>query len=636
MKILEQGQIGKMKLPNRMYMAPMGTSTEWDGSFSDRSIRYYEERAKGGFGLIITGANQVTTQYEAKACNILGTAKSFEQLNFLARRIHNQGSKLCIQLTPGLGRMQFTTGDVQPYSASEVGSFWFPDIKCKAFSVDDIHFLVKKMAEGAVIAKNAEVDCVELHGYGGYLMDQFQSEMWNTRTDEYGGSLENRMRFSIECIKAIRQAVGPNFPILFKFTPVHGVPGGREIEEGIEMAKMLEAAGVDALHVDMGCYEAWYKAINTVYQPDCMQLDVATEIKKHVSVPVMSQGKMYNPADTEAALQAGKADFIGLGHLAISDPYWVSKVRKHETFDIVPCIGCNECLYAGFSGKILQCAVNPHAFAEDYYPVVPGDPSKNVLVVGAGPAGMMAAITAAQRGLNVELWEKRNELGGLLLAAGGPRFKKDVMKYVTYLIGKLYRSGVKVSLMKDASPEEILAGNFDKVIFATGANPVMPPIEGIEKDFVVGANDLLTNKKSYGKKVVVLGGGLVGCETACHVAEKADEVTILEMMPELLMTTSHSKNNDQALHQLMEDCQIKSITGAKVIAFKEKEVLYEVAGVQKTIAADTVAIAAGYRSITTLYDALSDKIDCAIVGDAQCPDNILKAVHQGFNAVRSI
>ena len=636
MKILEQTRIANMKLRNRMYMAPMGTQTDPDGSFSDRSIRYYEERAKGGFSLIITGANQVTMEYEAKACNVLGSAKSFEQLNFLVRRIHNHGAKVCIQLTPGLGRMQFTTADVRPYSASEVDSFWFPGLKCKAFSVDDIKFIVKKMAEGAATVKRAGGDAVELHGYGGYLMDQFQTSMWNTRTDEYGGSLENRMRFSVECIKAIREAVGPGFPILFKFTPFHGVEGGRKLDEGIEMAKMLEEAGVDALHVDVGCYEAWYKAINTVYQPPMVQLPIAAEIKKHVSVPVLSQGKMQNPSDAEAALQAGKADMIGLGHMAISDPYWVEKVKNNQSYDITPCIGCNECLYAGFSGKILQCAVNPLAFAEDYYPVEAGDPNKRVLVIGGGPGGIVAALTAEQRGMQVELWEKRNELGGLLLAAGGPRFKKDVKDYVDYLVGKLYRSSVKVSLMKDGTSEEILRGAYDKVIFATGASAIMPPIKGIEQSFVTGANDLLTGKKEYGKKVVVIGAGLVGCETACHCAEKADSVTMIEMLPEILMTTSHCKNNDQALRQLIEDCKINIVTSARVLRIEDGKVIYEHEGVEKSLDADTVAVAAGYKSNTALYDELSDKVNCAIVGDAEAPDNILSAVHHGFHSVRCI
>lgn len=634
MKILEQTKLNGLKLKNRIYMAPMGTQTEPDGSFSDRSIRYYEERAKGGFGLIITGANQVTTEFEAKACNIIGSPKSFEQMNFLARRIHNHGSKLCIQLTPGLGRMQFTTGNVQPYSCSDVNSFWFPDLKCKPFSKEQIKFLVQKMAEGAAFAKAAEADAVELHGYGGYLMDQFQTDVWNTRTDEYGGSLENRMRFSIECIQAVREAVGPDFPILYKFTPVHGVKGYREIEEGIEMAKILEKAGVDALHVDVGCYEAWYKAINTVYQEPQTQIDVAAEIKKHVSIPVMSQGKMNRPEYAEEALQEGKADYIGLGHMAVCEPHWVEKIRQHKSYDIVPCIGCNECLYAGFTGKIFHCAINPLAFQEDYYPVLPGDPNKKVLVVGGGPAGITAALTASQRGLQVELWEKSNKLGGLLNAAGGPRFKKDVKEYTHYLTEKLFRSNVKVSLLKEATKENILAGNYDKVIFATGANPVIPPIKGVEK--AIGANDILMDQKGYGKNVVILGGGLVGCETACHVAERAQSVTILEMLPQLLMKTKHCKNNEQALHQLMEDCKIQSVTSAKVVEIKDNKVIYELDGEKKEIKADTVIVAAGYRSNTTVYDEVYQLVNCEVVGDANIPDNILKAVHQGFHSVRCI
>lgn len=636
MEVLKQSKIGSMNLRNKMYMAPMGTQTNPDGSFSDRSIRYYEERAKGGFGLIITGANQVTMKYEAKACNVLESAQSFEQLNFLARRVHNFGAKLCAQLTPGLGRMQYSTGDVRPYSCSDTSSFWFPEVKCQPFSKDDIQFLVSKMAEGALKAKLAEVDAVELHGYGGYLMDQFQSELWNTRTDEYGGSLENRMRFSVESVKAIRDVVGPDFPILFKYTPVHGVPGGREIEEGIEMAKILEAAGVDALHIDVGCYEAWYKAINTVYQAPQTQLDVAAEIKKHVNIPVMSQGKMQNPEHAEAAIKDGKCDFVGLGHMAIADPFWVKKVLNNESYDIRPCIGCNECLYAGFSGKILHCAVNPLAFAEDYYPISEGNPDTKVLVIGGGPGGMVAALTAASRGLQVELWEKRNQLGGLLLAAGGPRFKKDVMDYVHYLVNKVHRSNIKVQLLKEATASEILAHDFDKVIMATGADPIIPPIKGIDQPIVVGANDLLTNEKGYGQKVAVIGAGLVGCETACHVAEKAQEVVLIERLPEILMTTSHSKNNDQALRQLVEDCDIEIVTNANVIEIKDHQLVYEHNGEQRTIDVDTVAIASGYTPRRALYDEINGKVDVDIIGDANEVDNILKAVHQGFHTVRTI
>ncbi len=233
MRLLQPGRIGTMTLKNRVFMAPMGTTSEEDGSFHDRCIRYLEERAVGGFGLIITGANQVSTDYEQKACNILGSARSLQQLNFLARRVHANEAKLCVQLTVGLGRMQLPfAAEVAPLAASEVESFWFPGLMCKPLNIDQIRDLVAKMAQGAVMAKTAGADSVEIHGYGGYLIDQFSSSLWNKRTDEYGGDLAGRMKFGLDIVQAIRQAVGPGFPIIYKFTPYHGVPGGRDRVHG--------------------------------------------------------------------------------------------------------------------------------------------------------------------------------------------------------------------------------------------------------------------------------------------------------------------------------------------------------------------------------------------------------------------
>ncbi len=637
MKLLEKGYIGSMELRNRVFMAPMGTSTEPDGSYSDRTIRYFEERAKGGIGLIITGANQVSLDYEARACNVLQTPRSFEQLSFLARRVHYNGAKLCVQLTPGLGRMQLPTREGAPYSASEVEAFWRPDVTCRALSVEQIQDLVVKMGEGAAKAKAAGADAVEIHAYGGYLIDQFQSTLWNKRTDEYGGDLQGRMKFTLEIIEAIRKTCGPDFPIIVKYTPYHGVEGGRELPEGIEMAKMFEKAGVDALHIDVGCYEAWYKAINTVYQEPETQANIAAEIKKHVNIPVLTQGKLGNPELAESVLQNGKADFVGLGHQSLADPHWVNKVKRNETYEIVPCIGCNECLYAGFTGKHLHCAVNPLCYNEEYFSVTETKEPKRVLVIGGGPGGMMAAITAAERGHQVELWEKTNRLGGALLAAGGPSFKQDVANYVEYLTGKLYRSNVKLKLMKEAVAEDVLAGNFDKVILATGSLPIIPPIKGIEGSTkVVHANEVLTNKVKYGKKVVVIGGGLVGCETAAHCAEKADEVTIIEMLDDILLTADHCLNNDQALRQLLKDRNIKIITGAKVTNISDEQLVYQVKDGEKSIQADTYIIAVGYKANDELFDQLNGKIDIDKIGDAVKPDKILTAVHQGFHMARNI
>jgi len=637
MKLLQPGRIGQMTLKNRVFMAPMGTTTEPDGSFHDRSIRYMEERAIGGFGLIITGANQVSTDYEQKACNILASTRSLQQLNWLARRIHVNDAKLCVQLTVGLGRMQLPfAAEVAPLAASAVESFWFPGLMCVPLSVDQIQDLVAKMGAGAAMAKAAGADAVEIHGYGGYLLDQFCSSLWNKRTDEYGGDLAGRMKFGLDVVKAMREAVGPDFPILYKFTPYHGVEGGRELDEGLEMARMLEAAGVDALHVDMGCYEAWYKAIPTVYQDAPTQAWLAAEVRKVVSVPVLAVGKLNDPNIAEKVLQDGQADFIGLAHGALTEPHWVNKIRRGEAYDIVPCIGCNECLFAGFKGGHYQCAVNPRCYAEDFFPVVPVDEPKRALVLGGGPGGMEFAITAAERGVEVELWEKTARLGGTLLAAGGPTFKSDVSDYATYLVNKTFRSNITVRTMKDATAEEILAGGWDKVVLATGARHTMPPIPGMTGKKVVPANDLLTGRARHGRRVVVIGAGLVGCETAAMCAQTAERVTVLEALPEILMSVHHCRNNEQALDQLLKDSHIEFITDAKVTNLGEEVVTYEKEGQSHDLAADTYVIAAGYTPNDALYAQLVDRMDIAIIGDAAKPDSILTAVHQGFHLARSL
>lgn len=634
LKIFEKANIGNMKLRNRIVMAPMGTTADVDGGYNQRSVDYFVERAKGGAGLIITGANIVSTKYEDRPCNQLDSFHQVDRLGIMADKIHQYGAKLCVQITPGLGRMVFTDPFTSPYSASEVQSFWFPDLKCKQLSVEDIHYLVERMGWSASLAKAAGADAVELHAYGGYLMDQFHSSQWNIRTDEYGGSLENRMRFTTEIIAEVRKTCGKDFPILVKYTPYHGVEGGRELAEGLEMAKILEKAGATGIHVDVGCYEAWYKAISTVYEKEGHQIPVFEAVKKVVSIPVIGQGKLFDPALAESVLQDNKTDFVALGHQLLADPEWVNKVKAGQANDIIPCIGCNECLYAGFSGRCWSCSVNPHTYHETDYPLPAKGEKRSVLVVGGGPGGMEAAITARQRGFDVELWEKSSKLGGTLLAAGAPSFKKDVLRLVDYLENKTYRSGVDVKFMKEATPEEIIARNFDKVVVATGSRPLMPPIPGIQGPNVMTSTAALLSGTS-GKNVVVIGGGLVGCETAADIAQRADKVTIIEMLDDVLLTADHSKNNDQSLRALLQDSGIALISAARVTSIDETGVSYEKDGVSGRVPCDTVVIAAGYKSNNELAEALEESVrDLSVIGDANAPRKIMTAVHEGFHAIR--
>jgi len=634
LKLFERTQIGSMKLKNRIVMGPMGTTGESDGSYCTEGIRYFEERAKGGTGLIITGANVVTTKYEPRPCTELSNFHHVERLNMLVERCHHYGAKVCVQISPGLGRQQFTDPFTPPYSSSDCTAFWFPNLKCKPFKKEEIKDLVEKIGFSASLAKMAGADAVELHAYGGYLLDQFHSKQWNNRTDEYGGELKNRMRFTLECIESIRKNVGPKFPILVKFTPVHRVEGGRELEEGLEMTKILEAANVDALHVDVGCYEAWNKAISTVYEKEGHQMDVVEAVKKIVSLPVLGQGKMFDPERAEKAVVEGKVDYIVLGHQMLADPDWANKVKAGDTMDIVPCIGCNECLLAGFSGKHYYCAVNPLCYAEDSFqlPVADGL-KKSILVIGGGPGGMSAAITAAKRGFDVELWEKSSRLGGNLWAAGLPTFKHDVLKLITYMERQVLKLGVTVKLNKEATEQEVVAGKFDKVVLAAGSSPVMPPIEGIE--LATPSNDYLLGLKKPGKRVVVIGGGLVGCETAAYMKETADEVTIVEMLEDILAISEHCLNNDQALRAIIKERNIGVVGNAKVTKITRNGIEYTKDGQKCSLDCDTVIIAAGYRSNNPLEKALEDKVeDLTVVGDALAPRKILTAVHEGYHTIR--
>jgi 2-enoate reductase len=493
------------------------------------------------------------------------------------------------------------------------------------------------MGFSALLAKRARADAVEVHAYGGYLLDQFQSELWNKRTDEYGGSLENRMRFTMEIIEEIKNTCGENFPIIVKFTPEHGVSGGRTLDEGLKMAKMFEEAGVTALHVDMGCYEAWYLAISTVYSPEACQIYLSEAVKKVVNIPIIAHGKLQNPVTAEKVLTDENADYIGLGHQLLADPYWANKVKEGNYREIVPCIGCNECMYGGRLGRYRDCAVNPDCYHELDYPVYPAKDKKSVLTIGGGPGGMEAAITASRRGHIVELWEKTDKLGGNLIPAGAPSFKVDVNKLIDYLSYKTYQSGVNVRLCHEATAEKVLKGNFKAVILATGSNPFIPNIPGIDGQNVITSTVALTNEKPITGKVAVIGGGLVGCETALHIAETADEVTIIEVLDDILLTVQHNLNNDQNLRDLIKDSKVKVLCESKVISISEDSIDYTKDGNTNTIQCETVIIASGYRENNELETALQDEVEFfRSIGDSVFPRKILNAVHEGFHAARKL
>ena len=635
-------KIGSLTVPNRILMAPMGTKADPDGGFSVRDMHYYEERARGGCGMIITGRVHTTEEYEQRTHHLLDQYHHIGRLSILAERVHRYGSKLCVQIGPGVGRVQHIDPFTPPRAASAVPSYYYPELICRPYTVDEILYLAWSVGHTASLARRAGADAVELHAYGGYLLDQVHTPLWNTRTDEYGGSLENRLRFTLQCLQQIKEQAGSDFPVIVKFTACHHMEGGRELPEGVEMARRFEEAGADALHVDGGCIDRWHKQIPSVYGEEMLLAKDAAAVKAAVSIPVISHGKIHSPAAVESVLQNGCADFVAMGHQMMADPHWVNKAASGDHRDILPCIGCNECLVRSHMGREHSCAVNPLCLREADYPITEAKEKKSVLVVGGGPGGMEAAIVAAERGHRVELWEQSSCLGGMLNQAGAPSFKQDVRRYCDYMIGKLYRSGVSVHLRQKATLESILSTGFDEIILAHGAAPIKPPIPGIDGENVAEATEVFDGAVQPGHRTAILGGGLVGCELALELQSRGCEVTILEMQPRIVYkpaTKGYTTKNphDDELREMVAEANIEVITQATVTEIGADSVTYKQNGVEYTIPCDTFVVAAGYRADHTLYTALKQAgAHVCQIGNANTPGLIYEAVHEGFFAALNL
>lgn len=620
MMILEHGKIGNLTLKNRIVMAPMGIDyVDEDFGFSERSIDYYVARAEGGTGLIMTGATLVTSEFQKpNSMFLLDNEDKIDRIKKLADKIHYFGSKLCIQLSLGAGNIGYVGKNNPP------------------FSIKEIHKQVEAFGRAAALAKRAGVDAIEVHGYGGYLIDQFQTELWNSREDEYGGSFEGRMRISLEIIEAVKKSCGEDYPIIYKFSPTHLIRGGRELEEGIKMAKFLENLGVSALHVDIGCHACWQNAIPTIYQEPALHEKYIQAVKKEVSIPVIGHGKMGYPEVAERIVSKGIADFVALGHYLLADPEWVNKMKENRSEDIVPCIGCNECMFSILSGEPVSCGVNPRCGREGEK-LSEAEVKKSVLVVGGGPGGLEAAIVSAKRGHKVTLWEKGEKLGGNLIPASVPKFKDDLKRLIRYYEIQMDKLGVNVVTEKNSTYNEILEENPDVVILGTGSTPLVPRLPGINGSNVHAAIDVLSNNTNLGENVIIAGGGFVGCETAVHLAEQGKKVTIIEMK-ERILAEPMPFNNLLALSSMVAENGINILTSTKLVEIKDNEVIVEkVDGATESVACDSVIIALGFRSQENIKAELEGKVkDIRVIGDALAPRKVKHAVNEGFEVARGI
>jgi len=635
-------------------MLPLGLYP--DGIISERIREYYVERAKGGVGLIITGVFKVENEVEPAPVPYypIVTLKALGSLGELSDYVHAYGAKLFIQLTAGTGRLIppeiIDEFGFKPVSASVNPAFYRPNVMTRALTTEEVQKLVKSFAHAAEIVAAAEIDGIELHGHQGYLLDQFTTSLWNRRTDKYGGDLEGRLRLPIEILEAIKDTVGKDFPVTYRFglkhflsSPERGslnydgyIEVGRDIKEGLEMAKRLEKAGFDGLHVDAGCYESQYWPHPPIYQPHGCMVDLAAKVKEVVSIPVIAVGKLDIPELAEKVLREGKADIIALGRGLLADPYWPKKVQEGKVEDIRPCIGCHEgCMMRSISesmGRPFTCSVNPSCARERRFIITHVEKPKKILVVGGGVAGMECARVATLRGHHVTLYEKNDRLGGHLIEASVPDFKYDIKRLLEWYETQLKKLKVDISLNSEVTPEFIRKNKdkWDVIVIATGSVPLIPEIPGVDKEIVVTCSDLLLGKKKSGKDVVIIGGGSEGCETAVWLAKQGKSVTIVEMLPEVAKDLWES--NHMMLLEMLKENGVKIIVNAYVQEIAEDGVIIIDKNFKKSmIKCDTVVLATGLKPKRDLYDALTGEIaELYLIGDCKEPHKIHHAIWDGF------
>jgi len=661
MKLFESGKIGNLIIKNRIVMDALNIQLATpvdEAALTQQAIDFYVARAKGGVGLIKTTFMRPNRKLEFSIGEpVVNSERCVSWLNDLAEAVHDWGAKVCVQMSPGLGRIPAPKPWL-PYGGlvgpSPLPSFRDPNgqlpplgpgrypaqgekyVMTRELTTEEIEQLVKDFEYSAEIIRLADIDAIEIHSHQGYLLDEFMTALWNKRTDKYGGDLNGRLTLALELVDALKRGAGPQFPVLIKFPLTHYLEGGRTIEEGLEIARRLEAAGVDALSINGGCYETYNRVQPPTTHPRGCWVELAEMTKKVVKIPVIVAGKLGYPDLAEKVLQQGKADFIGLGRYLLADPEWPNKVKEGRTEDIIPCVGCHEgCIARVRKFQRIGCAVNPATGVEKHLVIHQAIKRKSVLVIGAGPGGMEAARVSALRGHQVTLWEKKDRLGGNLIPAAIPGFKDDYKLLIDYLSTQIKKLGVTVELNNEADPRLIESFYPDVVFVATGAIPVIPEIEGVEEGIkegrVITAVDTLLEKAEIGKSVVVMGAGLIGCETALHLAQKDKRVTIAggrRLAHDMVW------GNALELIKLLDDHHVTILMNHRVNRITER-------GVDSTnvhLDADTVVLAVGMESRREFCaESLMNKIpEVYAIGDCVAPRHVMSAIWEGYRTARLI
>lgn len=671
-------KIGNVEIKNRIVLCPMGGTSLFGWMephhFDRDAADFFMKLAKNNVGLIIPGI--------APLKNLIGgqwlykSKKSFKKLKPYMEELHKTGAKLFVQLTAGFGRSFSVPNSMVPMlkhrslntllkpiidiqylcaSPSKLPARWVEGVLTRVITKKEIQQIITAFAKTAKMCKEAGVDGVEIHAvHEGYLIDQFTTEYTNHRTDEYGGSFENRYRFPVEIVKAIKNECGQDYPVSLRYSVVSktkgfcqgAIPGeeydeaGRDLEEGIKAAKYLQDAGYDMFDADNGTYDAWYWAHPPEYMPLNCNLKEVSAIKKVLDVPVVCAGRM-EPTTAAEAIEKGEIDAMGVARQFLTDHTWVTKLMEDRLEDIKPCICChNACLpmshYKGIANgaamsdtqHMSRCALNPLTMQNHKFDIIPAKKAKTVAIIGGGIGGMAAARVATLRGHKVTIYEKSDKLGGVYIAAAMPSFKEKDKMLIEWYRRQMEKLGIDIKLnteIKDLS--QIKA---DEIIIATGAVPKNLPLKGVENS--IEAIEYLLGTKQVGDNVVVIGGGLTGCEIAYDLILKGKNPTIIESLGDLMVSKSLCLANSSYLRDYFKYKKTPVYLESKVIEIDKDKVIIEKDGKQITIKTDSTIRAVGYRP----NPLTKSSKHVHVIGDAEKVGNLRTVIWRAWEVAEKI
>jgi 2,4-dienoyl-CoA reductase-like NADH-dependent reductase (Old Yellow Enzyme family)/NADPH-dependent 2,4-dienoyl-CoA reductase/sulfur reductase-like enzyme len=636
-KLFSPISIGSLKLKNRLVMPPMATNyASPEGFVTLRQIGYYVERARGGVGYLTVEHTGILPQGKASPKMLMiSSAEHASHIKRLVEAVHDGGGKIVVQINHA-GRQTFSAVTGSPI----VGPSPIPALPAmeipRELSVGEIAELVEAFTIAAERVKQTGADGVEIHMAHGYLLCSFLSPFSNKRQDRYGGDITGRARFPLEVLKSVRARVDVDFPIICRLSGDEYVTGGLKVEDTIQIAKLLEKGGADALHISACNAASGFLNHPPYYVAEGIFVHLAAAVKSVVDIPVIAVGRIRKPAMADQIIRDEKADLVSMGRALIADPHLPQKARQGQFDEIVPCISCNKCIQT-LRKDAVRCAVNPETGNETEFRFSKADRSKQVWVIGGGPGGLKAAEIAARRGHLVKLFERQNQLGGRVRLGANPPKKEVLNEFIDYLVKRVNALGVTVEMGKEFAVNLLDSDKPDAVIVATGASPQLPAWKGVAESGALSVDDALSQGADIGGKVLIVGGGGTGAEIADLLSEAGKKVTLVEMLEDI---ASDLVNHLQHyLKQRLSEKRVTILTATRVEELGKGYVMIkDASGLQKLDGFDTIILAVGSEAPnSTIYKDLAGKVsELFVIGDARRPREIVDAVYEGEQIALSL